>query len=285
MKRTYVVTGAASGIGQATAALLRNRGHRVIGVDVRSVDVVADLSTPEGRQEAIDGILCEAGRRLDAVIANAGLALPSPATVAVNYFGAVELLNGLRPALAAARAPRAVVTSSMATLMPVSPELVDACLAGDEPLALKLAAELEAAGLQTGSMIYPSSKRALSRWVRRESTLPRWAGCGIPLNAVAPGIVETPMVAGLMSDPASREATDAMVPMPLGGHLQAGQVAALLAWLASEENTHVCGQTIYIDGGSDVRLRGDDVWAWHDAAFAVPAPASEAVPAAAPAAG
>jgi NAD(P)-dependent dehydrogenase (short-subunit alcohol dehydrogenase family) len=58
MKRTYVVTGAASGIGQATAALLRNRGHRVIGVDVRSVDVVADLSTPEGRQEAIDGILC-----------------------------------------------------------------------------------------------------------------------------------------------------------------------------------------------------------------------------------
>ncbi len=76
MKRTYVVTGAASGIGQATAALLRNRGHRVIGVDVRSVDVVADLSTPEGRQEAIDGILCEAGRRLDAVIANAG---PRPA--------------------------------------------------------------------------------------------------------------------------------------------------------------------------------------------------------------
>ena len=74
MKRTYVVTGAASGIGQATATLLRNRGHRVIGVDLRSVDVVADLSTPEGRQDAIDGFLCEAGRRLDAVIANAGLA-------------------------------------------------------------------------------------------------------------------------------------------------------------------------------------------------------------------
>ena len=144
MRRTYVVTGAASGIGQATATLLRNRGARVIGVDVRSVDVVADLSTPEGRQEAIDGILCEAGRRLDAVIANAGLALPSARTVAVNYFGAVELLNGLRPALAASRAPRAVVTSSMATLMPVSAELVDACLSGDETLALKIASELEA---------------------------------------------------------------------------------------------------------------------------------------------
>ena len=264
MKRTYVVTGAASGIGQATATLLRNRGHRVIGVDLRSVDVVADLSTPEGRQDAIDGILCEAGRRLDAVIANAGLASAKPATVAVNYFGAVELLNGLRPALAAARAPRAVVTSSMATLMPVSPELVEACLAGDEALALKVAGELEAGGPQTGGMIYSSSKRALSRWVRREAASARWAGCGIPLNAVAPGIVETPMVAPLMDDAVVRDATDAMVPMPLGGHLEASQVATLLAWMTSEENCGVCGQTIYIDGGSDVVLRGDDVWAWND---------------------
>ena len=40
--------------------------------------------------------------------------------------------------------------------------------------------------------------------------------------------------------------------------------AALLAWLTSEENTGVCGQTIYIDGGSDVVLRGDDVWSWND---------------------
>ena len=264
MNRTYVVTGAASGIGQATATLLRGRGATVIGVDLRSVDVVADLSTPQGRQDAIDGILDEAGRRLDAVIANAGLATPTAATAAVNYFGAVELLDGLRPALTASRAPRAVVTSSMASLMPVNRELVDACLAGDETLAMKIAGELEAAGPQVGSAIYPSSKRALSRWVRRESASARWAGCGIPLNAVAPGIVETPMVAGMMAEPDVAAATDAMVPMPLNGHLQASNVAALLAWLASEENTHVCGQTIYIDGGSDVVLRGDDVWSWND---------------------
>ena len=55
-----------------------------------------------------------------------------------------------------------------------------------------------------------------------------------------------------------------MVPMPLGGHLQAGAVAALLAWMTSEENSGVCGQTVYIDGGSDVVLRGDDVWSWND---------------------
>ena len=49
MSRTYVVTGSASGIGRATTDLLTERGHRVIGVDVRDADVVADLSTAEGR--------------------------------------------------------------------------------------------------------------------------------------------------------------------------------------------------------------------------------------------
>ena len=45
-RRTYVVTGAASGIGAATTALLRDEGHRVVTVDLRGADVLADLSTP-----------------------------------------------------------------------------------------------------------------------------------------------------------------------------------------------------------------------------------------------
>lgn len=172
--------------------------------------------------------------------------------MAVSYFGAVELLEGLRPALAASRAPRAVVISSMATLVPVRPELVDACLTGDETLALKLVGGLEAdwgAGRRGAGRLVdlPSSKRALSRWVRREAASAGWAGCGIPLRAVAPGVAETPMVAGLLDDPVAAAATDAMVTMPLGGHLQPGQVTALLAWLTSEENTSVCGQTIYME--------------------------------------
>jgi NAD(P)-dependent dehydrogenase (short-subunit alcohol dehydrogenase family) len=281
MSRTYAVTGSASGIGQATAALLRRRGHRVIGVDLRCGDVVADLSTPQGREEAVEGVLDECGGRLDGVVANAGLALPVAATVAVNYFGTVALLDGLRPVLAASRAPRAVATSSMATLMPVHAPLVEACLAGDEDLAMSLAADLEAHGPEAGAVLYPSSKRALSRWVRRHAPTPRWAGCGIPLNAVAPGIVRTPMVADLIATDAGREALAGVVPMPLNGYLEPEQVAALLAWLVSEENTHVCGQTVYVDGGSDVVLRGDDVWAWRDAAptDVVDTLAREAVPA------
>ena len=263
MHRTYVVTGTGSGIGRATASLLRSRGARVIGIDVTCAEVRADLSTPDGRIAAVDGALIESGGHVDGVIANAGLSTPSAATVAVNYFGAVALLEGLRPALLTSRAPRAVVTSSMATVMPVDPDLVEACLADDEELALEIAGRL-AGDPATAGLIYPSSKRALSRWVRRESASKRWAGCCIPLNAVAPGIVETPMVAELLATPESEAAVDALVPMPLNGHLQARQVASLLAWLVSEENTHVCGQTIYIDGGSDVALRGDDVWSWND---------------------
>ena len=42
--------------------------------------------------------------------------------------------------------------------------------------------------------------------------------------------------------------------------MEAVVIAKALIWLASEDNTHMTGQTIYIDGGSDVVLRGEDIW-------------------------
>ena len=54
MHRTYVVTGTGSGIGRATASLLRSRGARVIGVDVTCAEVRADLSTPDGDKIPIE---------------------------------------------------------------------------------------------------------------------------------------------------------------------------------------------------------------------------------------
>ncbi|AWB87690.1 SDR family oxidoreductase [Mycetocola zhujimingii] len=261
MTRTYVVTGSASGIGEATANLLREQGHRVIGVDLRNADVEADLSTALGRDSAIAGVLEASDGKIDGIIAAAGISAPKALTVAVNFFGVTALLDGLAETLAKSAAPRIAVVSSMASLQQNSPELVDALLAGDERRALEIGAALEAEGPRVGYLNYPSSKRALSRWVRRESIAPRYAGAGIPVNAVAPGTVVTNMTRDLLATEEGRALADGSVPMPLNGHSDAIVIAELLAWLTSEQNTHVTGQTIYIDGGADATLRGDNIWA------------------------
>lgn len=260
MSRKYIVTGAASGIGAATVALLKERGETVYGVDIHGTDINADLSTKEGRLDAAAKSIELCGGRIDAVIACAGLALPIAKTVSVNFFGVSEYLTEILPALTKSLAPRVVITSSMASLMPNSPELVDAMLAMDEVKAVAIAQGLVDKGDAEASLIYGSTKRAICRWIRRQAIKPEWAGAGIALNAVGPGIVETPMVADMIATEESRKAIDAMVPMPLNYYLKPRQVAYLLVWLTSEENTHTTGQTIYIDGGSDVAIRGDDIW-------------------------
>jgi NAD(P)-dependent dehydrogenase (short-subunit alcohol dehydrogenase family) len=264
MTRTHVVTGSASGVGAAVAHALRHRGDRVIGVDLRDAEVTADLSTPQGRASAVDAVIESSGGTIDTVIACAGISAPKPLTIAVNYFGVVDVLVGLLPALAKSDAPRAAVVSSMATLQRNSPELVDACLAHDEERALSIAADLAEQGPGVGYLAYPSSKRALSRWVRQESITAQWAGAGIALNAVAPATVLTEMTRELLSTPESIAMVDDAVPMPLNYHQSPESVAELLIWLTSETNTHVTGQTIYCDGGADASLRGNDIWGWAD---------------------
>lgn len=258
--RSYVITGAGSGIGLATAELLRERGATVIGVDLKGAEVEADLSTREGRSAAADAALAAANGTIDAVIACAGISAPIPLTASVNFFGVTEFLDHLAPALARSASPRAAVVSSMASLQANSAEQVDAMLAGDEALTVQIGAALAAKGPQAGYLNYPSSKRALSRWVRREAIAPRFAGAGIPLNAVAPGTVVSPMTEKLLATPEGRAMVDANVPMPLNGHSDAIVIARLLAWLTSEENTHTTGQVIYTDGGADASLRGDNIW-------------------------
>lgn len=259
MTRTSVVTGAASGIGKATKELLESRGERVIGVDLHDADVTVDLTTAEGRANLVSGVAALTDT-VDAVFAIAGLAHPIPATVSVNYFGMVATLEGLRPMLAASPAPRAVGVASMASLMPVDDELVAAMTAGDEASALSRAEVLAQDPATTGQLIYSSTKKAFAQWVRRTAPTDAWAGASIPLNAVAPGIIATPMTADMIATAEAREQLLQMVPMPLNGIAEPIVVARLLAWLAGEENSHLCGQVVFVDGGSDVVIRGDSTW-------------------------
>lgn len=261
MTRTYVVTGSTSGIGKATAELLKNSGHTVIGIDIREADVIADLSTDEGRENLVTEVQRLTDGNVDGVIAVAGLVAPSPTTVAVNYFGAKATVEGLRPLLAASPAPRAVVVSSLAVLEDTDHQLLQRLLADDEPGALdeaqRIGTQANAAG---SSPIYTTTKLAISRWVRQQAPTPEWAGAGIALNAIAPGVIETPMTAAALQTSEGRAALDAGAPSPLNGPAAPPTApAALLAWLSSEANTHLTGQVIFIDGGAEAIRRPQQV--------------------------
>ena len=105
--RIVVVTGSASGMGAATRARLEADGQRVVGVDLRDAEVVADLGTPDGRPGRGRRASRElAGGSIDGLVTWAGVAglterPPGSLLVSVNYFGTVALLEGLRPLLAA----------------------------------------------------------------------------------------------------------------------------------------------------------------------------------------
>jgi NAD(P)-dependent dehydrogenase (short-subunit alcohol dehydrogenase family) len=158
--------------------------------------------------------------------------------VAVNFFGMVATLEGLRPLLAKSASPRAVGISSIASTLPTDDDLVAVMLAGDERGALAHAAAI--ADEDTTNIIYSSTKLAFARWIRRNAPQVPWAGAGIPLNAIAPGIVNTPMAGSADPTDEGRREMLKQLPMPLNGPAEPIVVANLLTWLTGVENTHVC---------------------------------------------
>ncbi|MEW6267661.1 MAG: SDR family oxidoreductase [Thermodesulfobacteriota bacterium] len=249
-----MLSGSASGIGAAVRGRLERDGCRVLGVDLRDAEVIADLSAPEGRERAVAGVQALA-ERVDGVVACAGIgpqAEPRARIASVNYFGATALLAGLRPLLARGDAPAAVaVSSNSATISPgADGPLAAACLADDEAGALRLAAELD------GATVYAAAKLALARWVRRRAPHADWAGSGIRLNAVAPGAVHTPLLQGGLDHPVLGAAIRGF-PIPLGGFGRPEQIAAAVAFLLSGDASFCCGSVLFADGGSDALLRAD----------------------------
>jgi NAD(P)-dependent dehydrogenase (short-subunit alcohol dehydrogenase family) len=251
---TYVVSGGASGMGAATTDRLRSQGHTVITVDQRDADVVADLGSPAGRTAAVDAVTSRVDT-LDGVALFAGVVgatgRAGSLLVSVNYFGSVRLFEGLRPLLEAGSPSYALaLCSNSMTVQPgISSQLVDAMLAGDEDTARALADDDESV------MGYGATKTALARWLRRAAPSEEWAGAGIRLNAMAPGLIETPMTAESRSDPVYGKYIDAF-PVPLGRAGQPAELAELAVFLLTRAS-FMTGSIVLVDGGTEAQLRPD----------------------------
>ena len=256
--RTYAVTGAASGIGAAVVAALRAEGANVIACDLDEGDVVADLSTPDGRRALARAVTRLSGGRLDGVVANAGGGRPET-LLSLNYFGARATLESLRPLLAASDAARAVAISSVSALGDPDLALVGACLAGDEAAANRAGWTAHHAGAGPRE-IYGAAKHALNRWCRQAAVSPDWAGAGIALNVVAPGVIDTPAAAYILSDAALNAQMAARAPLKGGYPGRPEDMAALVAWCLSAQNRLMTGQVLFADAGLECASRGELVW-------------------------
>jgi NAD(P)-dependent dehydrogenase (short-subunit alcohol dehydrogenase family) len=246
------VTGSASGIGAAVHRRLAAT-HTVVGVDLRDADIAADLSTRAGREAAVAGIRARAGGGLDRLVLCAGLGAhvdPASKVVAVNYFGAVELLDALLEDLQRGANPAVVVLcSNSAQMLPLDDDrCVQAMLAGDEAAAGRIADE------DGPSLAYMRSKHALGRAVRRRAGT--WGRAGVRLNAVAPGPVETPLLRGGLADPRIGDAIRKLS-VPLGRNGQPDEIAGVVAFLLGPDAAWIHGSIYYVDGGNDAEIRPD----------------------------
>lgn len=252
--KTVVVTGSASGLGAAIRARLEASDWKVIGVDLRDAEVVADLSTHAGRGRMTEEVCQQTGDHLDGLVACAGVGphVDDHALItSVNYFGAVASLDGLFPALRQGIDPVALaIASNSLGIVPPDDALLAACERWDEPAAR------DAAGGPDGSTVYATCKRGLARAVRQR--VARWGQSGVRLNALAPGPVRTPLLQATRDDPELGPHVDSL-PIPLGREAEPEEIAAVASFLMSDDAALVHGSLLYADGGTDALLRPDQV--------------------------
>lgn len=239
--RRALVTGAASGIGQAIAACLAEAGAEVAGLDVNPVmttthKLVVDLRDADALAAAMDAMLAVMGMPdiliHAAAISTAGGVLDTAPEryadiYAVNVVAAVRLLQHCAPAMTARGGGAVVLLSS---------------------INADFATPTQAA--------YASSKAALNS-ITRTAAL-ELAPAGIRVNAIAPASIDTPLLrAGLASgsaDPAAAAATN-MQRHPLSRFGTPQEVADLALFLVSDRSAWITGAVHRIDGGASVTRR------------------------------
>jgi len=223
--RVAVVTGAARGIGKSVAEVLAANGARVAALDLEApahagmLGIACDVSDDDAVEDAFDRVEAELGTTTVAVL-NAGIFPIVPfeettretwdRTLATNLTGAFLCARRALPGMRAQRYGRIVVIGSVAGKVG----------------AFKTAAAYSAskAGVMT-----------MAKSIARE-----YARDGITANAIAPALIDTPMIT---------EARDLLERIPVGRFGRPEEVAALACFLASEQAAFITGEVIDINGG------------------------------------
>ena len=234
--RIALVTGARGGIGRETTAHLRASGHRVAAVgrdaatlaDVEAeAHIAADTSTEAGAASAIAACIAELG---------------SAPTVLAHCVGSTLIAPLHRTSAAQYReVMRVNLDSAVYTLQAWIAAMREAGLHGSAVLVSSVVARIGVANHEA----IAAAKGGVEALVR--SAAATYAPIGLRVNAVAPGMTDTPMTAGMLRLDAMREGAGRQY--PLGGIQTAAQVADAMAWLLSEHAARITGQVIAVDGG------------------------------------
>jgi 3-oxoacyl-[acyl-carrier protein] reductase len=235
---TVLVTGGTSGIGHATATLFRDAGAEVTvtGTKPAATEYDTDLSGMAYRQLQItdpDSVAAVTGDfdRLDVLVNNAGANFPGgldeskpegfEASVAVNLTAPYRLTVGLYRALKSSTAAGGASVVNMASM-----------------------SALRAVPLVPG---YGAAKAGIIDITRNLAV--KWADNGIRVNAVAPGLIDTPMTAPMKFAQQLVDAELAHVPLRRFGSVS--EIAPTIAFLCTEQSAYTSGAVFVVDGASD----------------------------------